>query len=125
MLPTLVLDMLRDKPSRFGKTEVFLKENGEAHHHSKWLRQQLAVAHERSGVEQRPGPYPCRHTYISLALAAGAAPIWVAKQAGHDVKTMVEKYASWIRGREEAEAIELDKIYGKRTNGRTDLTKNL
>ena len=38
---------------------------------------------------------------------------------------MVEKYASWISGREEEEAIELEKIYGKRTSGRTDSTKNL
>ena len=53
MLPPVVLGMLRDNPSRFGEAEVFLKENGEAHSHGKWLRRQLAMAHERSGVEQR------------------------------------------------------------------------
>lgn len=122
-LPPIVLEMLRDSPTRFGKGFIFVRPSGEPHWDGKWVMKQWRAAHEIAGVKQRSGPYPWRHTYISLALSAGAAPYWVAKQAGHDLKTMLEKYASWVRGKGEADQAELDKIYGFRTKFRTNQTE--
>jgi len=107
-----VWDSLEQNQSRWKKGFVFLRPNGIEHLDGKWLMQQWHDAHDNSGVRRRSNArHPWRHTYISLALASGAAPIWVAKQAGHDLKTMVEKYARWIKGRDEAEEAEMLKVY--------------
>lgn len=33
---------------------------------------------------------------MTLALMAGADPIWVAKQHGHSLQVMIKDYAKWI-----------------------------
>lgn len=108
-----VWDMLDGNQSRWRQGFMFLRPNGIEHRDGKWMMEQWHSAHKASGVRRRSNArYPWRHTYISLALVSGAAPIWVAKQAGHDLKTMTEKYARWIKGRDEAEQAEMNKIYG-------------
>ena len=47
---------------------------------------------EVAGVRYRR-PYQCRHTYATLALQAGVAPITVAKQIGDRLETMQKNYA--------------------------------
>ena len=80
-----------------------------------WLMERWLRAHQSAGVRRRVGPYPWRHTYISLALSNGAAPLWVSKQTGHDMVTMSKHYARWISGREAEDQRELEKVY-KRVN---------
>lgn len=46
-------------------------------------------------VRYRP-PKECRDTSVTLALMAGADPIWVAKQHGHSLQVMMKDYAKWI-----------------------------
>lgn len=46
-------------------------------------------------IRYRP-PKECRDTSVTMALAAGADPIWVAKQHGHSVQVMLKDYAKWI-----------------------------
>lgn len=48
-----------------------------------------------SQVRYRP-PKECRDTSVTLALMAGANPVWVANQHGHSVQVMMRDYAKWI-----------------------------
>lgn len=49
-----------------------------------------------AGVERRP-PYQCRHTFATLALAAGADVYWVSRQLGHtDIGTTLKHYARFL-----------------------------
>jgi len=47
------------------------------------------------GVRYRP-PKECRDTSVTLALMAGANPVWVANQHGHSLVVMMKDYAKWI-----------------------------
>ncbi len=49
----------------------------------------------RVGVRYRP-PKELRDTSVTLALAAGADPWWVAKQHGHSIQTMQREYAKFM-----------------------------
>uniref|UniRef100_B8HWH2 Integrase family protein n=1 Tax=Cyanothece sp. (strain PCC 7425 / ATCC 29141) TaxID=395961 RepID=B8HWH2_CYAP4 len=51
---------------------------------------------EDAGVEYRP-PYNSRHTFISHALGVGVNPIELSSIAGHNVRTMFEKYVGLVR----------------------------
>lgn len=49
-------------------------------------------------IRHRPA-YNTRHTFATLALMAGANPLWVSRQLGHASLTMTMKhYAKWIDG---------------------------
>jgi integrase len=49
-----------------------------------------------AGVGRRP-PYQCRHTFATLALAAGADVYWVSRQLGHaDIGTTLKHYAPFL-----------------------------
>ncbi len=61
---------------------------------------------KRCGLRHREA-YQTRHTFATLALMAGANPMWVARQLGHrSMKMLLEVYGKWIdaadRGRERA-----------------------
>ena len=43
-------------------------------------------------------PYNARHSSVSWNLMMGKNPLWVAKQHGHSVHTMLDTYAAWIEG---------------------------
>jgi integrase len=47
------------------------------------------------GVRYRP-PEQMRHTYITMAIMAGANPVWVARQAGNSPRVIFKHYAKWI-----------------------------
>jgi integrase len=59
------------------------------------LRLAWEQVQRRCGIRYRP-PKECRDTSVSLALAAGADPVWVARQHGHGVMVMMKSYARWI-----------------------------
>ena len=46
-------------------------------------------------------PYNARHSSVSWNLMVGKNPLWVAKQHGHSVQTMLEVYAAWTEGAKE------------------------
>jgi integrase len=51
-----------------------------------------------TGVHRRP-PYQCRHTFATLAIAAGADVYWVSRQLGHtDIGTTLKHYARFLPG---------------------------
>ncbi len=49
-------------------------------------------------------PYQMRHTYATMAIMAGASPMYVARQMGNSPRIVFKHYARWIesadRGRE-------------------------
>jgi hypothetical protein len=53
-------------------------------------------------------PYTTRHSSVSWNLMVGKNPLWVAKQHGHSIATMLRVYAAWAEGSVESdvEAIE-------------------
>jgi hypothetical protein len=43
-------------------------------------------------------PYTARQTPVSWNLMVGKNPLWVAKQHGHSIATMLRAYAAWAEG---------------------------
>lgn len=52
---------------------------------------------KRLGIRRRRA-YCTRHTYCTAALMAGVKPAYIAAQAGHSVKMLLDTYARWIPG---------------------------
>lgn len=48
-------------------------------------------------------PYNARHSSVTRNLMIGNNPLWVAKQHGHSVQTMLETYAAWLDGTTESD----------------------
>jgi hypothetical protein len=48
-------------------------------------------------------PYTARQTSVSWSLMAGKNPLWVAKQHGHSIATMLRAYAAWAEGTAEVD----------------------
>src|SRR4051812_18692441 len=76
---------------------VFFVETGEPfrslhHPQRRWRKtlQSLKVRYRR--------PYTARQTSVSWSLMAGKNPLWVAKQHGHSIATMLRAYAAWAEG---------------------------
>lgn len=68
---------------------------------SNWRRRVWYPAVERAGLERRP-LYQMRHTFATLALAAGMPIDFVSRQMGHtDIRTTLRFYARYIPALEE------------------------
>jgi len=50
---------------------------------------------KRLGIRARRA-YCTRHTFCTVALMGGVRPAYIAQQAGHSVKMLLETYARWI-----------------------------
>jgi len=48
-------------------------------------------------------PYTARHSSVSWNLMVGKNPLWVAKQHGHSIATMLRVYAAWAEGAMESD----------------------
>lgn len=48
-------------------------------------------------------PYAARHSSVSWNLMVGKSPLWVAKQHGHSIETMLRIYAAWTEGAVDAD----------------------
>ena len=62
-------------------------------------------------------PYCARHSSVSWNLMIGKNPLWVSKQHGHSVTTMLRVYTAWAEGAIEAD-IDLIKRAMRRRPGR-------
>lgn len=92
------LDALAALPTPLRRTAlIFPARKGGYINLDNWRRRVWRPAIERSGVADRP-LYQCRHTFASLALAAGADLYWVSRQLGHkDIRITVKHYARFER----------------------------
>jgi integrase len=86
----------------FDHEYVFFVETGEPfrtlhHPQRRWRKtlQSLKVRYRR--------PYTARQTSVSWSLMAGKNPLWVAKQHGHSIATMLRAYAAWAEGTAEVD----------------------
>jgi integrase len=71
-----------------------------------WRNRRWAAACTAAGVESVPRPHDLRHSFVSLQLAAGRQPTWVAKQAGHSLAVLLSTYAHLIDEYAERERVD-------------------
>ena len=57
-------------------------------------------------------PYSARHSSVSWSLMIGKNPLWVARQHGHSVRTMLEVYAAWADGAVESDVERIKRAMG-------------
>jgi len=57
-------------------------------------------------------PYTARHTSVSWNLMLGRNPLWVAKQHGHRIATMLSVYAAWVEGARECDIAAIRRAMG-------------
>ena len=92
---------LRESLKRTGKInhdQLFFKATGAPirnlqYAYSRW-RKTLAPL---PGIRYRK-PYCARHSSVSWNLMIGRSALWVAKQHGHSIATMLRVYAAWTEG---------------------------
>ena len=65
-------------------------------------RENVFFRHDGSQVRYRD-PYSARHSCVSWNLMAGKNILWVAKQHGHSVSTLLTTYAAWTEGATDAD----------------------
>jgi integrase len=46
--------------------------------------------------------YSARHSSVSWKLMVGKNPLWLAKQHGHNVQTLLETCTAWTEGAQES-----------------------
>ena len=83
---------------RIQHDHLFFKENGAPirnllYPYVRW-RQTL----QRLRTVRYRKPYCARHSSVSWNLMTGKCPLWVAKQHGHTITTMLKAYAAWAEG---------------------------
>jgi len=81
---------------------VFFKETGDPIQNLQypWVRWRSTLQRLNSRYRE---PYNARHSSVTWNLMIGKNPLWVAKQHGHSVQTMLLIYAAWIEGAQESD----------------------
>lgn len=90
-----VLDRQRARTQLAGGHVFINPATGKPWNDEQTQRKIFAAALKVAGIRHRP-PKECRDTSVTLSLAAGADPAWVAKQHGHSLQVMMRSYAKWI-----------------------------
>jgi integrase len=99
----LALRMRLELAGKIDHDHLFFKVTGEPirslqYPYRRWRRTLL----RNSGIRYRK-PYCARHSSVSWDLMVGRNPLWVAKQHGHSITTMLRAYAAWAEGAVEAD----------------------
>lgn len=111
------LAALRDqKPATFLRGDLVFRHpaTGEAINDDKPPRLVMSDALRALGIRHRP-TYNTRHTFATLAIMAGANPLWLSRQLGHTTpQTTFRAYARWIdAAASQAEAQKIGAIFGE------------
>lgn len=96
---------LRDQLRRTGRlrhSHLFFTEDGSPFRSIHESGERWAKTMARLGIRPRR-PYCARHSCVSWNLMLGKNPLWVARQHGHSVRTMLEVYAAWADGAVESD----------------------
>ena len=77
--------------------DLFFKEDGSPIRNLQypWTRWRSTLKRMKARYRE---PYNARHSSVSWNLMIGKNPLWVAKQHGHSVQTMLDDYATWLDG---------------------------
>jgi len=116
---------LRQRLVEAGKIDhehLFFKETGEPirnlqYAHSRWRR-----TLERLPRIRYRKPYCARHSSVSWSLMIGQSALWVAKQHGHSIATMLRVYAAWTEGAIEADLDAIKRAMATTPQNRTRLS---
>lgn len=94
------------REGRIGHDDLFFQESGAPirdlnvpYDHWVWTLMKSVTVRYRE-------PYAARHSCVSWNLMIGKNLLWVSKQHGHSVQTMLSTYAAWTEGAKD-EDIEL------------------
>ena len=89
---------LRDQMKRAGKIDhdhLFFQEDGQPIQHARYPYARWRQTLRKLPIRNRK-PYGARHSSVSWNLMIGKNPLWVAKQHGHSVATMLRVYIAWM-----------------------------
>jgi len=92
-----VIKRQKDRTQSFGRHVFHHPGLNKPWHDDQAQRKLWTKVLKRISVRHR-APKECRDTSITLALSAGADPVWVSKQHGHSLQVMMRDYARWIPG---------------------------
>jgi integrase len=83
--------------------DLFFKEDGTPIRNLQcpWVRWRRTLTVTLKGRYREPDN--ARHSSATWNLMIGKDPLWVAKQHGHSVQTMLETYAAWLEGTTESD----------------------
>jgi integrase len=105
---------LRERLRRAGRIDhehLFFTATGEP-----IRRLYIPYSHWRSTLRRLPvryrKPYATRHSSVSWDLMIGRNPLWVAKQHGHSLLTMLRVYAAWTADAPEGDATAIREAMG-------------
>jgi integrase len=100
--------------------QVFFQETGEPyrnlqHPGTRWRKtlSSLKLRYRR--------PYTARHSSVSWNLMIGKNALWVAKQHGHSIATMLRVYAAWADGAVESDIEAITRSMDQITAGRASV----
>jgi integrase len=112
---------LRDRLQRAGQVRhahLFFSEGGAPLRSIHETGTRWAKTLARLPIRSRR-PYCARHSCVSWNLMLGKNPLWVARQHGHSVRTMLEVYAAWADGAVESDLAALRRSMGINGDGAT------
>jgi hypothetical protein len=85
-----------------GHDHVFFRETGEPFWNLQIPGKRWRTTLDSLKLRYRR-PYTARHSSVSWNLMVGKTPLWVAKQHGHSISTMLRVYAAWAEGAVESD----------------------
>jgi integrase len=97
---------MRDALVRAGRIDhdhLFFKGTGEPIRNLQYVYDRWRHSLKRLPKIRYRKPYCARHSSVSWNLMIGRSPLWVAKQHGHSIATMLRAYAAWSEGAIEAD----------------------
>jgi integrase len=97
---------LRTRLQQAGKIDhpyIFFKAGGEPIRNLQYPYARWRHTLTRLRTIRYRKPYCARHSSVSWQLMVGSNPLWVAKQHGHSVTTMLRVYTAWTEGAIEAD----------------------
>ena len=94
--------------------QLFFKQSGEPIRNLQYpyVRWQRTLVRTRK-IRYRK-PYCARHSSVSWNLMIGKRPLWVAKQHGHSITTMLSVYAAWAEGAVESDIYAIKRAMASR-----------
>ncbi len=106
---------LRDRlvaEGRIAHDRLFFRKGGDPIQNLVGVQHRWRVSLKRAGLRRRR-PYCARHSSVSWNLMLGKNPLWVARQHGHSVRTMLEIYAAWADGAVESDVTAIEQAIGR------------
>jgi hypothetical protein len=82
---------------------LFFKADGEPIRNLQYPYARWRKTLERLPMIRYRKPYAARHSSVSWNLMIGGSALWVARQHGHSIATMLRSYAAWAEGAVESD----------------------